>query len=118
VKRLKVDENLPEVVAARLRDAGHDALSVLEQGLAGSEDPRIEQVVRAEGRALLTLDLGFADIRRHPPCDYHGLIVMRLARQDRNQLLALVDSLIPFLAANPLEGRLWIVRQGELRVRE
>jgi len=38
---------------------------VLEQGLAGAGDGRVESVLREERRALLTLDLGFADIRRH-----------------------------------------------------
>jgi len=74
--------------------------------------------VRAERRALLTLDLGFADIRRHPPEEYSGLVVLRLSRQDRDEVLDLIRSLLPFLQQNPLEGRLWIVRRGEVRVRE
>jgi predicted nuclease of predicted toxin-antitoxin system len=106
LKRLKVDENLPESVAERLRGAGHDARSVLEQGLAGSEDQAIDTVLRRERRALVTLDLGFADIRRHPPEHYHGLIVLRLVRQDLSQLLEVIERLIPFLATNPLAGRL------------
>ncbi|MEQ1894034.1 MAG: DUF5615 family PIN-like protein [Planctomycetota bacterium] len=118
MKLFKIDENLPEVVAERLRGAGHDALSVVEQGLAGSSDGCIEEVVRREHRALITLDLGFADIRRHPPDEYDGIIVLRLARQDRNQVLRLLDSLVPFLTNNRLKGRLWIVRSGEVRVRE
>jgi predicted nuclease of predicted toxin-antitoxin system len=113
----KVDENLPVAVAERLRGAGHDALSVLEQGLAGAGDERVERVLRAEKRALLTLDLGFADIRRHPPEDYSGLIVLRLSSQDRERVLAAVESLLPFLRENRLEQRLWIVGRGELRIR-
>jgi len=114
----KVDENLPTAVAERLRAAGHDALSVPEQGLAGAGDSRLERFIREEKRALLTLDLGFADIRRHPPVDYSGLIVLRLGSQDRERVLALVESLLPFLHEDRLEQRLWIVRHGELRIRE
>jgi predicted nuclease of predicted toxin-antitoxin system len=114
----KVDENLPEAVADRLRASGHDALSVPEQGLAGAGDERLKAVIQGERRAFLTLDLGFADIRRHPPEEFSGLIVFRLACQDREHVLAVVESLMPFLLHNPLERRLWIVRNGELRIRE
>ena len=115
---LKIDENLPAEVAERLRGAGHDALSVFEQGLGGSGDERLKGVLQDEGRALLTLDLGFADIRLHPPEEFSGVIVLRLVRQDRQHVLAMVESLLPFLNQNPLERRLWIVRNGGLRIRE
>jgi len=114
----KVDENLPAEVAERLRGAGHDALSVFEQGLGGSGDERLKGVLQDEGRALMTLDLGFADIRLHPPEEFPGVIVLRLVRQDREHVLAMVESLLPFLHENPLERRLWIVRNGALRIRE
>ena len=33
--KFKIDENLPREVAALLRDAGHDAMTVVDQGLGG-----------------------------------------------------------------------------------
>jgi len=36
----------------------------LEQALGGAVDPRIIEVCRLEGRALVTLDLDFANIHR------------------------------------------------------
>lgn len=62
----KVDENLPEDVAVALREAGHDATTVSGQGLPGAEDARLAEVVRREGRILITLDIDFADIRTYP----------------------------------------------------
>jgi predicted nuclease of predicted toxin-antitoxin system len=79
--RLKIDENLPLEVTELLRHAGHDALSVLEQGLGGHADPDVANVCAAEGRGLVTLDVDFANVRRYPPSDHHGLIVLRLGRQ-------------------------------------
>ena len=116
--RFKVDENLPVAIAERMRAEGHDALSVLEQGLAAAGDSRLKAVIQEEERAPLTLDLGFADIRAHPPDEFDGLIVFRLARQDRERVLAMVEALLPHLCRLPLAGRLWIVREGELRIRE
>jgi len=83
---LKVDENRPAEASALLQQAGHDALSVHDQQLVGSADSGIAAVCRREGRALLTLDLDFADIRAYPPEDYSGIVVMRLARQERQQV--------------------------------
>ena len=61
--RFKVDENLPAEVAELLRAAGHDAVSMLDQNLGGRADRIIADIVRGEKRALITLDLDFADIR-------------------------------------------------------
>src|SRR5262245_39476271 len=74
----KVDENLPEEVAQLLLQAGHDALTIRAQGLQGKPDSEVLAVSSAEGRALITLDQGFTDIRRYPPGEYPGRIVLRI----------------------------------------
>jgi len=61
--RFKVDENLPTGVAALLRAAGHDAATVNGEGVGGVRDKDLAELVKCEGRALVTLDVGFADIR-------------------------------------------------------
>ena len=62
--RFKVDENLHPDVAEFLRQHGHDALTVYDQGLQGHTDQDIAQVCRNELRALVTVDL---DTRRARP---------------------------------------------------
>ena len=52
--RFKTDENLHPDVAAFLRDQGHDALTVWDQGLRGKPDSRVADSCRLEDRALLT----------------------------------------------------------------
>lgn len=39
--RLKVDENLPREACDLLNRAGHDAISVGQQGLGGADDARV-----------------------------------------------------------------------------
>ena len=39
--RLTVDDNLPRAVCDLLNRAGHDVISVGEQGLGGADDARI-----------------------------------------------------------------------------
>jgi predicted nuclease of predicted toxin-antitoxin system len=116
--KLKVDENLPVEVAAVLRQAGHDASTVFTEHLTGSGDPNIATVCRTEARALITLDMDFADIRPYPPAQYAGLVVLRLRRQDKPHVLETIRRLLPAMAAEQLEQRLWIVEEARLRVRE
>ena len=41
VIRFKIDENMPFGVALMLREVGYDAVTVLDQGLSGANDPRL-----------------------------------------------------------------------------
>lgn len=115
--RFKVDENLPIEITYGLRDAGHDAASALEEFPAGTADPMLAAACRNEGRALLTCDLDFSDIRTYPPGSYPGLIVFRLQRQSKLHVLAAFARLLPLLSSEPLVGHLWIVGDDSLRIR-
>lgn len=114
---LKVDENLPVEASVLLRQAGHDALSVHDQQLVGSPDSGVAAVCQIERRALLTLDLDFADIRTYPPEDFSGIIVLRLARQDKQHVLDILGRLLPKLDTEKLIGKLWIVNERTIRIR-
>ena len=113
----KVDENLTTAVVERLRQANHDAMSVLDQNLGGEGDPRVAQVCRNEGRAIITLDLDFSDIRNYPPKDYAGIIVLRPTVSSVANLVRLIDRLIPLFDREPISGRLWIVDESNIRIR-
>jgi predicted nuclease of predicted toxin-antitoxin system len=65
--RFKVDENLPNEVCNLLNGAGHDATSVGQQGLGGADDARIYYRCQVERRALITLDLDFANVQTYEP---------------------------------------------------
>jgi predicted nuclease of predicted toxin-antitoxin system len=114
----KVDENLPTEAAELLRIAGHDAVTVGDQRMAGQPDTNVALVCQREGRAVVTLDLDFADIRAYPPGDYSGIIVLRLARLDKPRVLWIVQRLLPLLEHEPLVGKLWIVDEASVRVRD
>jgi len=92
VTAFKTDENLPIEAAELLRAAGLAAATVLEQKLGGRADSDIAQVCQAERRALVTLDVDFANIDAYPPADHPGIVVMRLARQDKAHVLAVLGA--------------------------
>ena len=116
--RFKLDENLPVEAADLLRRAGHDARTVLEQHLGGCADLDIASLCQEERRALVTLDVDFADIRAYPPREFLGLVVLRLRRQDKPHVLEVVQHLASLLGTQQLEGRLWIVEEARVRIRD
>jgi predicted nuclease of predicted toxin-antitoxin system len=113
----KVDENLHETAAALLRQHGHNALTVFDQGLQGHADQDIATACKNEARVLISLDLDFADIRHYPPIDYAGIVVLRLANQARPHVLQVLARIVPLFDTEPLAGHLWIVDEHRVRVR-
>ena len=115
--RFKLDENLPSELGDVLRQAGHDAQTVLDQGLGGSRDQDLAAVCRREDRIIITFDTGFADIRQYPPSAYPGIVVLRLDSQARHHTLAIGTRLLRALVGKSLDGQLWIVEETRVRMR-
>ena len=114
--RFKLDENLGATVAHLLREAGHDVATVVEQALAGASDERIWQVCAAEARALVALDLDFADPFHFDPKSSAGTAVLRLPKRPTpDDIAAVVAVLITALGSHAIEGTLWIVRLTGVR---
>jgi predicted nuclease of predicted toxin-antitoxin system len=61
VKRLLLDENIPQALVAVLRDAGHDVVHVT-QLVPGAPDTQVLDLARSQGRLLLTLDSDFGEL--------------------------------------------------------
>jgi predicted nuclease of predicted toxin-antitoxin system len=115
--RCKIDENLPIDAVALLQQAGHDCQTVYDEALGGAPDQRVIDTCRAERRALLTLDLDFADLRTYPPADYPGIIVLRPAEPDKEHVLRLLARTLPVLEREALGHSLWIVEETRVRIR-
>ena len=115
--KFKVDENLPKEVAELLTQAAHDAVTVNDEGLQGTLDTKLAQICRTEERVLVTLDMGFADIRSYPPQSLPGLIVLRLAKLDKTTVLDTLRRTIPLVGQEPLAQHLWIVEETRIRIR-
>ncbi|MBF0308508.1 MAG: DUF5615 family PIN-like protein [Magnetococcales bacterium] len=116
--KFKIDENLPSEVSVLLRGLGHDAVSVLDQDMGGMEDGKIFSVCREERRILVTLDLDFANVQVYPPSKGSGIMVLRLACQDKSTVMEVLHRLLPILESESPDGRLWIVEEKRIRMRE
>ena len=104
-------------MAAFFAEAGHDAATVIDQQMGGGRDHDIAAVCLNEGRALVTLDLDFSDIRVYPPQRYPGIVVLRVPSQLREDLLEVGARLLENLTSS-LQGQLWIVEDSRIRIRE
>ena len=116
--KFKVDENLPAEHAALLREAGHEADTVADQKLSGSDDSTLAECCRTEDRILLTLDLDFANVQAYPPKSHSGIVVFRPNSQDKLTLISLLKRMLPVLSRRSPRLELWIVEQDRIRYRE
>lgn len=85
--KFKIDENLPAEIADDLRALGHDAMTVVDQGMAGFDDALLMVRVEDESRVLMTMDKGIADVRAYPPHRLAGLVQVKqvAARSSRSR---------------------------------
>lgn len=117
--KLKLDENLGVRGKQLLDAAGHDACTVAAQKLTAADDRHLIEICRLEGRALVTLDVDFANPLVFPPADYAGIAVIRLPkRPTAADLQAGLETLVRALNVESLTGRLWIVERGRVRIHQ
>ena len=113
----KLDENLGNRGLNRLREAGHDAMTVREQQLCGHTDSHVIDICAEEKRCLITLDFDFADTLTYPPERYAGIILLRLPKKPMlSDIDVAIDTVIEALnrGAN-VAGKLWVVKQKTIR---
>ena len=114
-----IDASLPRSTADLIRRAGHEATDVRDLGAAPATDPQVAQIAQGSGRALITGDFDFADIRIYPPEKYHGIAVIE---RPENATVAQVLQMVSRLLSDPrilgaLPGRLAIVDRYRIRLR-
>jgi len=116
--KFKIDENLPLEASTLLKNAGYDSHTVHDEDLRGVSDPVIHDVCLKETRVLITLDLDFADIRTYNPEFTPGIIVIRTQYQDKLNILSKISEIINLLGVEKIYGKLWIIENDRVRIRE
>jgi predicted nuclease of predicted toxin-antitoxin system len=117
--RFLLDANMPRSALAVFAPFGHEAIFARDIGLGSASDDDIAAHARSTDSVLLTRDLDFADIRRYPPDEYDGIIVLRLpdATTAGEIVLILRRFLNEPVFVDSLPGRLAIVELERARFR-
>ncbi len=115
--KIKLDENVPNRVAALFKDHDLDTATVSQEGLTGSDDGAIFEAAKREDRIIVTLDVGFADIRRYPPGEHSGIVVVRLPNQQPSLVEATLRSLLTEYDLEAMTGCTVIAQPNVVRVR-
>jgi len=113
----KLDENLPTELADDLRQLGHSADTVVEEGLRGANDPAVVEAARASDRILFTLDKGIANVRRFPVSEHAGVVLFRPDTSGRRAVMSFVRTRLSELLQMELAGRLTVVGATRIRFR-
>ena len=116
--RFKLDENLPIDAETLPRARDFDVETALSEGPAGAADAKILDACGSEGRMFVTLDLDLADIRGYPPGENSGIWVLRPPQQSARWILEPVRGAVGLLNTETPKGRLWVVENDRIRIRE
>jgi predicted nuclease of predicted toxin-antitoxin system len=114
---IKVDEDLPRVAVKILRDRGHQAVSVLEQGMGGWKDAALWQAVQAEHRYLVTADKGFGDVRLYAPGTHAGILLLRPDQDGIRPTIELLERVLESYDLESLSGTIAVVSSRGMRIR-
>ena len=115
--KIKLDENLPATLAGILARLGHDADTVVDEGLKGEPDEVVWPAAQDDGRFLVTQDLDFSDIRRFAPGTHRGLVLVRLRMPSQSMLERRVSEAFTEMESNAAwVGAFVVVSDRKVRV--
>jgi predicted nuclease of predicted toxin-antitoxin system len=116
--RVKIDEQLSQILKDPVREAGYEVSSVFDQGLSGKLDEELWPIVQKEGRFLITADKEFGDIRRYPPGTHAGVLLLRPNNESLLAYRDLLKSVLKKYRLETLSGKTAVATSRGIRIRK
>jgi predicted nuclease of predicted toxin-antitoxin system len=115
--KIKLDENIPVSLVEVLTLLGHDAHTVIGQGLTGNTDWEIWTHCQLEDRLLITQDLDFSDSRKFQPGSHAGIVLLRFQNPGRVALFNLLSSIFRNHDIEAWKGCFVVLSETKIRIR-
>ena len=114
--KLLFDENIGNVVASRLRQAGYDVVSIAEE-MRGVEDVAVLRKATQESRIVVTLDRDFGALIFRDSKHHLGVLYMRLRNETAEHIARiLLEALTQH--GEELQGKFVVVSDYRIRIRK
>lgn len=115
--RFLADMGISQHIVEWLKEAGHDAVHLREQGLQRMKDADILAKGRDENRVVLTMDLDFGYLLAVSGWQTPSTIIFRLADETAESLKERLQEVLRTCSEALGEGAILSVRQESIRVR-
>jgi len=113
-----VDMNLDVRVAEALRQQGHDAKHLRDEGLQRLPNGEIFRKAIDEKRVIVTCDLDFGEITALSRGAVASIVLLRLRHARFDHVMSRLNAVLPATSSDLARGAIVIVEDDRHRVRE
>lgn len=114
--RFLVDMPLSVKTAAFLRQTGHDAVHLREQGLQRLPDSEIAEKARKERRVIITMDLGFGHLLAFAREKFPSVVLFRIEDERPENVQRLLQHFMAVIEPEADAGAIITVTDAGLRI--
>lgn len=115
--RCLVDECLSPALSAHLRNAGHDAIHVVEAGLAGRSDTAVMDLGRAQMRIVISADTDFGELLARSNDTEPSVVLYRGREVDPVVIGAILLGNLDQVGADLATGAIVVLLDDRIRVK-
>ena len=114
--RFLLDMPLSPKTAAFLRELGHDATHLGEQGLQRLPDPEIVEKAKQERRVIITMDLGFGHLLAYALSKFPSVILFRVENERPEHINQLLKDHMAVIEPETNAGAIITITDNGLRI--